>query len=90
MAENQRRFRLANERIDEARREFEFDGETVPFLCECPDPGCTAVVPVPPEEYGSLREVPNRWLLLPDHVPAGERVLEERDGYVITSKEAAA
>jgi hypothetical protein len=86
LAENQRRFRLANEQIDRARVELGFDGEAVPFLCECPDIDCTDVMPLTPDEYAHARAEDDRFVLLPGHVPPGEDIVVRYDGYVITRK----
>jgi hypothetical protein len=90
LAENQRRFRLANEQIDRARIELGFDGEAVPFLCECADRSCTDVLPLTPDEYARARAKGDRYVLLPEHVPAGEDVVERFDRYVITRKDVDA
>jgi hypothetical protein len=86
LVENQRRFRLANEEIDRARIELGFDGDAVPFLCECPDRSCTNVVPLRPDEYARARAETDRYVVLPGHVPPGENVVERHNGYVITTK----
>jgi hypothetical protein len=86
LAENQRRFRLANEQIDRARVELGFDGDAVPFLCECPDRSCTEVLALTPGEYAQARAEDNRFVLLPGHVPEDEDVLEVNDRYVLTKK----
>ena len=87
LAENQRRFRLANERIDRARIELGFDGDAVPFLCECPDLGCTEVMALSPDEYALARAEDDRFVVLPDHVPQGEEIVMRRNGYAITRKD---
>jgi hypothetical protein len=86
LAENQRRFRLANEQIDRARIELGFDGEAVPFLCECADRSCTDVLPLTPDEYAQARAEDDRFVVLPGHVPPGEDVVQRNDRYVITRK----
>jgi hypothetical protein len=86
LAENQRRFRLANERIDRARIELGFDGDAVPFLCECPDMACTEVMALSPDEYAQVRARDDRFVILPGHVPQGEEIVSRRNGYVITRK----
>jgi hypothetical protein len=90
LAENQRRFRLANEQIDQARVELGFDGEAVPFLCECPDRSCTDVMALTPDEYTRARAKGDRYVVLPAHVPPGEDVIERFDRYVITRKDVDA
>jgi hypothetical protein len=86
VAENQRRFRLANDEIDRARIELRFEGGAVPFLCECPDRSCTEVLPLSPDEYARARAAENRFILLPTHVPDGEDVVERNERYVLTRK----
>jgi hypothetical protein len=90
LAENQRRFALANEQIDRARVELGFDGGAVPFLCECPDRSCTEVLPLTPSEYARVRTGDDRFILLPGHVPEEEDVIERHDRYVITTKDVDA
>jgi hypothetical protein len=86
LAENQRRFRLANEQIDRARIELGFDGDAVPFLCECPDLDCTDVMALSPDEYAQARLEDDRFVVLPSHVPQGEEIVARHNGYVITRK----
>ena len=86
LAENQRRFRLANEEIDRARIELGFDGDVVPFLCECPDLDCTDVMALRPDEYAQARAEDDRFVVLPGHVPSGEDIVTRHNGYVITRK----
>ena len=90
LAENQRRFRLANEHIDRARVELGFDGDAVPFLCECPDRSCTDLLPLTPVEYAHARAGRDRFILLPGHVPEDEDVVERNNRYVVTTKNEAA
>jgi hypothetical protein len=90
LAENQRRFRLANEQIDRARIELGFDGDAVPFLCECPDRSCTEVLALAPDEYAHARANGDRFILLPGHVPEDEEVVERNDRFVLTTKEVDA
>lgn len=90
LAENQRRFRLANEQIDRARIELAFDGGAVPFLCECPDRSCTEVMALTPDEYAHARDGDDRYILLPGHIPDGEDVVERNERYVVTTKAGAA
>jgi hypothetical protein len=88
IVENQRRFRLANERIDEARAELGFDGERIPFLCECPDVGCTSVVPLSADEYAAIRS-DDLYVLLEAHLPPGEEAVSRHEGYVVARKDTA-
>jgi len=48
--------RARNERIAGAARRHHFDRNApVPFLCECSDPGCEALLRITLAEYRSLR-----------------------------------
>jgi len=64
VALNEASFREVNEGIEEGRSER--DG-LVPFLCECGEIGCNAVVELTLEEYESVR-AGSRWFLVsPGH-----------------------
>lgn len=66
IAENQSRFREANERIEAAADRMQLAGP-VPFLCECPRTGCTEIVRLLPEEYERVRQHPRYFLTVPGH-----------------------
>lgn len=91
VARNQSVFRAANERIEESRRRLSPDGRESPFICECSDERCTAVVLVSPEDYATVRSGETRFLVASGH-EGGERIVERRDGFsmVETEGEAAA
>jgi len=86
---NNRTFREANERIRSKAQEYGDPMERIPFLCECPDPECTAIVRLTAEEYGSIRADPTHFLTAPGHEqaekPIGE-VIARNDGYVVVEK----
>ena len=46
---NEEVFRDANERIAERREELVAAEDATPFLCECEDEACTAIMRVPPD-----------------------------------------
>lgn len=64
-ARNEVVFRDANEILENRREELtEVVGRT-PFLCECSDPYCKAVVMLTLDEYEHIRAAGNRLFLLP-------------------------
>jgi hypothetical protein len=88
IARNQATFRAANERIGAAAGVYDI-ATPVPFICECADPTCTAVVRVELDQYEEIRSDSRRFLTVPGHQTAalGVSVLvEERNGYVIVEK----
>jgi hypothetical protein len=57
------------------------------FVCECGRLGCTELVELSVSEYQAVRSSGRRFIVLAGHVDATtERVVEERDGYVVTEK----
>jgi hypothetical protein len=81
-------FRNANERIHGAAAAYSADG-LVPFLCECPDPTCTRVIPMPMADYEAVRSAPRRFINAlghPDSAHQWSTVVERRDSYEIVEK----
>jgi hypothetical protein len=63
------------------------------FLCECADTNCVATIELSISEYESIRSSPVRFPVKLGHdYPEFERVVEEREHYVVVEKfgEAAA
>lgn len=88
IAENNLRFREANEHIREAA-ESHGVMTAVPFICECPEPTCVKIVRIELEDYRALRSHPRRFLNVPGHQRAAGsavRVVSEHDGYVVVEK----
>ena len=84
-ARNEALFRDANERIDGRRSDLGVE-ERTPYICECSREGCTEVVRISPAEYGEVRGDPAHFLQVPGHAEGSERVVAERDGYVVVEK----
>jgi hypothetical protein len=75
-------FREVNERIVDIG-----DGSTVEVLCECGTGECRETLVVSMAEYEPIRDVPDRFLVATEHVrPEVERVVEERDSFVVVEK----
>jgi hypothetical protein len=87
VALNDATFRNANERIDEKAEELDID--VAPFLCECADESCTALIRMSLSDYEEIRSEPTHFLNVRGHqVTAGPHaaVVAERDGYLIVRK----
>ena len=90
IAENQSRFREANEEIELAAEKLP-GLVPIPFLCECPRQSCTAAVPMTIEDYEEIRSHPPRFVTAPGHqdiaVNAGAGVVvEENAEWVLVDK----
>jgi hypothetical protein len=59
-------FRNANERIYGSAREYRVT-EAIPFLCECADPACSAIIRLSADEYNRIRGNPRRFFGAPHH-----------------------
>ena len=91
IAENESLLRSANERIEMEAESLGYQGETVPFVCECPDLTCTDLVHLTMVDYENIRAGPTRFFVVPGHqavaVGAGAAiVIEERDNVCISEK----
>ena len=66
IAENQSRFREANEQIEAAADRLQLP-DPIPFLCECPRERCTEIVRLTIEEYEEIRSSATCFLCAPGH-----------------------
>ena len=79
-------FRDVNEQIDRLAERFDLLDE-VPIICECGSTGCNEQIVLTQAEYETLRRNPTHFAILPGHdIPDVERVIEERECYVIVEK----
>jgi hypothetical protein len=88
-AENESRFREANEQIERSGQALlgGLDDHPMPFLCECPRMECTAVVLMTFPEYEFVRADGRRGLAALGHEDLSiERVLDRNDRFVTTEK----
>ena len=90
VARNDARFREANERIRSTAESMELDhSETLPFLCECADESCTAVLLLSHDEYEAVRAHSTHFINARGHAVHGQgwvRVLDEFDRYTVVEK----
>ena len=87
VAENDSRFREANERISKAARRADLD--QIPFVCECANLRCREIVRLRRSEYEEVRASGRRFLEVPGHEAASMgwgTVVDRRDGYVVVEK----
>jgi len=93
IAENESRFRAANERIERARLRLDADPITVPFVCECGRMECLKTVRLTVDEYESVRSDGTYFLCVPGHeitVGGVGRVVKETRSYLVVQKTGAA
>jgi hypothetical protein len=89
---NERTLRRANERIEELNRvallvDPPEAGEQAAFLCECSSLDCGERLDIGVEEYAEAHDEEGLFTLVPDHIDERvDRVVAERDGYVVVEK----
>ena len=91
-ARNEVRFRALNELVKSAVDELRGAGDEHSFeaLCECALPDCDEMIEIMPEQYAAVREVPTRFIVVPQHIqPAVERVLEDHGTFWVVEKTGA-
>jgi hypothetical protein len=87
LAQNQREFRLANEKLELLSAELATDGQLVAFLCECADDRCLGRIEITSSRYGDAHVDPRHYVVLPGH-PRVEReeTVEDHDFYEVVRK----
>lgn len=89
IARNESRFREANERVEAVAERTGGTMTPVPFICECGDRDCTAIVRLAPAEYERVRSGPRRFVCCPGHellAPGHARVIESTARFEIVEK----
>lgn len=76
-------FRAANEAIAAKAAEVDSSEERIPFLCECPDPACTALVLLGQIEYATGRSIPGVFFACRGHEPDGAKVVAAAQEYCL-------
>jgi hypothetical protein len=85
-AANEARFREANEQIQEKVLELGTREQPAPYLCECDDGGCTAVVLLTSAEYEDVRSESRRFVVVSGHQTPDERVVAEHGAFTVIEK----
>jgi len=91
IAENESKFRAQNEKIESTAESIGMIVESVPFVCECPNPDCIEIVRLTLSDYEEIRTNPTRFFCVPGHqgiaTNAGAAVVVEvRDDLVLADK----
>jgi hypothetical protein len=87
LADNERRFRRANERLDDAVAAQLDDEDLIPFVCECANPDCLARVELRPDEYTAVRAHDDRFLVVPGHETGDvEHMVATYERYALVEK----
>ena len=85
--ENQKLFRLGNERLHSAVNEQVSEALRVPFLCECADEYCDGRIELRLQEWESVASKPDHFVMVSGHPRSeGEKVVGELDGYDVVRK----
>jgi hypothetical protein len=84
---NELLFREANEKIAERRDELDAVEGRTPFLCECEEESCTAILQLTVQEYSEARATADRFVIVPGHVTDGEETSLRGEGWVCVTKE---
>jgi hypothetical protein len=87
VAENQSRFREANEDINAIAQQA--DLPRIPFVCECANPRCVEILRLSRAEYEAIRADGRRFVNAPNHEAAAlgrAVVVERRPDFVVVEK----
>jgi hypothetical protein len=86
-ARNELVFRDANEQIAERRDELSSVAGATPYLCECEDEACTAIVRMSQDDYRTVRAKPLAFVVVPGHPTVGVETEHRGDGWVCVDKQ---
>lgn len=85
--ENQRLFRLGNQRLRSAVNERVPETGRVPFLCECADEFCNARVELRIDQFEDVVREAQHFVMVSGHPRSeGEKVIGALDGYDVVRK----
>ena len=85
--QNQKLFRMGNERLSTLIDEQFPEATAVPFLCECADEFCDGRVRLDRAAWDSIASKPNRFVMVPGHPRSeGEIIVDALDGYDVVQK----
>jgi hypothetical protein len=84
---NELRFRDANAKIARRRDGLDAGDRLTPFICECEDEQCTAIVRLSGDEYTRVRSDPAWFVVVPGHPTVGEPTGIAGDGWVCVTKQ---
>jgi hypothetical protein len=80
-------YRVVNVQIEQLGDRWDLLDGHLAVLCECGKPNCVARIELAKPVYDAIRRQPARFMLKAGHeLPGVDRVVERRDGYVVTEK----
>jgi hypothetical protein len=83
-------FRDANEKIADRRAELDKVEGPTPFLCECEDPACTALLRLAEDDYTRVRSDATQFVIVPGHPTSGTATDLSGEGWVCVRKHGRA
>ena len=88
LEQNQKTFRGANDRLEDAVEENALDGvRPVPFLCECADIECRGRIEITTGDYDAAHIDSDHYIILPGHRTIdGEEMVEDNLTYLVVDK----
>jgi len=89
IAQNEARFRAANEKVEEAWKRLGASEQTLPFVCECGRADCLLGLRLTVDQYEDGRRNPRFFLCVPGHEITGDgigQVVRREPGFVIVEK----
>lgn len=88
LEQNQKMFRAANGRFEDAVEENALDGvRPVPFLCECADIECRGRIEITTSDYDAAHIDPDHYVILRGHLTIdGEEIVEDNMTYLVADK----
>jgi hypothetical protein len=88
LEQNQKMFRAANGRFEDAVEENSLDGvRPVPFLCECADIECRGSIEITTADYDAAHIDSDYYVILPGHPTIdGEETVEDKVVYLVVEK----
>ena len=85
--ENQKLFRMGNERLSDIVGEQAPEFAPVPFLCECADEFCNGRVELDRRQWEGIAARPNHYIIVAGHPRSdGEQFVGALDGYDVVVK----
>jgi hypothetical protein len=80
-ADNQRRFKAANESLAELVKKRVPPHARIPFLCECADERCLGRVELALDEFEHLHESENVFVIIPSHPRVTGVILQRQERF---------
>ena len=90
VARNNAIFRAANEGIESEAQRLAIP-DPIPFICECVEERCTALLRLSLADYEEIRSHPSRFVVVPGHeLSEHELVVAAQNGYLVVEKQGLA